>query len=1233
MAHNAVLTPKRHLSIRVPWQDNGWDAAICDRPHENAACLRLTRIAQDRDDEREQSVAGRRLDNVDEALWPPCTRERMGIMGGFEWVTHHEHPYKDSNPELYGHLQRTPLRHPPYSALALPFRWMLVKEMEGLAASYGIDVDPEREPQLGFKTSWVQEAENQKALLDAFFAHVRPLESLCFFYAKEVPFVEDRRRVLVGVGRVTHVGECIPYEESHPGPFSSVLWERCVQHSIRPGFADGFLLPYERLHKMQRDGKLEDASVCAALVAPERMLEFSYASEHVTADGAIEAILALRSSLQAIAPLLPGPWESCQSWLDERLGEMWRMRGPFPGLASALCAFGLEKGVLVAREIEAQLGENEDPWPLVDRALLSPKEFLSAESAASVSDLVSKTWGVLVPVRRSLLKLVSRLDVSPEEATNVYRVEKRRAAAVDVGDRAILENPYLLYECTRLTATPIALGTVDRALFPDRIVRDVHPLPGPSHVEAGNDARRVRARIVATLEERADDGHTVMPRDEVALAVASAAIDPPCPLQEDMLPAVESTFDGAVLVRALDDGRRLYQLQRFAAVNEIISRTVTRRLGGKRLDVAAHWRAVVDDHLGPMVDEHDERETDARNEKAAALEELASSRFSVLIGPAGTGKTTVVAMLSEQPVIAAGGVLFLAPTGKARVRMEQHAKSIKGFTIAQFLSRYGRYEGETGRYLIDGDPVDETAETVIVDEASMLTEEMLAAVFDALRSAKRMVLVGDPRQLPPIGAGRPFVDIVDHLASERLEGTFPRVDNGYAELTIRRRQVGGERRDLQLADWFAGVPLGPGADEVFNALAEAGNSGEVSLRRWDSAEELREKLLEVMAEELRPLGLQDTGDQVGFGETLGGSRYGDYVYFRTGAADHVEDWQVLSPVRAPAWGVNELNHLIHRNFRAGMLAFARSRTRSVAKPLGSEQIVYGDKVINPQNHPRDYWQQESRSGYVANGEIGVVIDPFRKRSSPGRRPRYLDVEFSSQPRARYRFFAGEFGEESSPALELAYVLTVHKAQGSEFGLVLLVLPNPCALLSRELLYTALTRQQRRVVILHQGEFDDVRRFSHASQSETARRLTNLFREPRPVVVSDRVYEASLIHVTSRGELVRSKSEVIIADRLAAHGVDYLYEKPLTIDGVTKLPDFTIEDAETGRSYYWEHCGMLRDPDYRARWEAKKRWYESVGILPLGEVEGERGTLIVTADGTDGSFSSQAIDELIRRTIG
>ena len=84
--------------------------------------------------------------------------------------------------------------------------------------------------------------------------------------------------------------------------------------------------------------------------------------------------------------------------------------------------------------------------------------------------------------------------------------------------------------------------------------------------------------------------------------------------------------------------------------------------------------------------------------------------------------------------------------------------------------------------------------------------------------------------------------------------------------------------------------------------------------------------------------------------------------------------------------------------------------------------------------------------------------------------------------------------------------------------------------------------------------------------------------------------------------------------------------------MTKYPDFTIEDDDTGVTYYWEHCGMLRDPSYRRRWELKQAWYRENKILPHQEGGGAKGTLIVTEDTPEGGISSQEILQVIRKII-
>lgn len=171
-----------------------------------------------------------------------------------------------------------------------------------------------------------------------------------------------------------------------------------------------------------------------------------------------------------------------------------------------------------------------------------------------------------------------------------------------------------------------------------------------------------------------------------------------------------------------------------------------------------------------------------------------------------------------------------------------------------------------------------------------------------------------------------------------------------------------------------------------------------------------------------------------------------------------------------------------------------------------------------------------------------------------------------------------------------------------------------------------------MIILHQGARSDLRKYSSDDRSETARRLTNLFEAPSPIAIDGRFFEENLIHRTSRGEMVRSKSEVIIADRLADLDVEYAYERPLTIEGVTKYPDFTIEDMESGRAFYWEHCGMLYVPSYRKRWEEKLAWYKAHAIAPHEDGGGENGTLVITSESLQGGISSQEIERIIRAVI-
>lgn len=1233
--------PLRHITLRVPWHDAAWNGSICQAPKLNGTCVKLPNIAANRRDYHEEQYAGRSLSDLAEELWPPCVAERGTFMSPFGFTKTIRHPYVESSKETHGHLRPTQIRLPAYSALAIPFLWMRKDNMESYREAHSLDLDINREPKLNFNDGWVQDLSNQQPLLDCFFGHVRPQESLCFFYMKHAPWVEETGRIIAGVGRVTAIAPGVEYEYERRGPLRAMPWERAVTHSIRPDMKDGFLLPYHAALKLAGEDPNFDPNNIVAFAPEDRIREFSFGSEHLTNDGAIAALMNCSEALHRTKQYLDGPWEQQIRWIDARLAEIWKLRGPCPGLGAALAAFGIKLGAFVAYALSQHLETNEDPWPLVEQMFADPYQVLPDNLANTIGSTLCKAWSRLSEERRSLLNLLSRFDISPEQAKMLYVADERNACNIQLSDRELIENPYLLYEATRFTEQPVSLWTVDRGAFPVSTVREKHPLATPSRIDTEIDQRRIRGLTIHALERAASAGNTLLPKSDVILQIRTMNLEPPCPVTEDTMTVAEDIFADTVEQMLMKDDRPAYQLSHLHQVGRLIEQTVLKRSRGRRHQLSIDWRACLDAELDKngAVGLLSDKEEQARQEKTVALQELAESRFSVLIGPAGTGKTTLLSVLCAQPQIAQGGVLLLAPTGKARVRMEAVAGNLKlqAYTIAQFLYRRDRYDGKAQRYHLSDRPSEQIADTVIVDECSMLTEEMLAALLESLKGVQRFILVGDHRQLPPIGPGRPFVDVVNHLKPENLDSLFPKVAPGYAELTVRRRQTEEIRPDIQLAEWFSGKALPPGEDELFSQLDQ--EDGDTLIQgphlrfvQWDTPEEFQEQLLKVLNEELELGGDTAIRD---FELKLGGTPHNGSVYFNAQAAKRAEAWQILSPVRGMAHGISDINRLIHKHFRRDTITSARRlRDRKIPKPMGAEEIVYGDKVINIANGARDYWDRKAernQSGYLANGEIGIAIGQFRtpKMMKP---PWQLKVEFSSQLGIPFEFVQKDFDSEDGVPLELAYALTVHKAQGSEFGLVLLVLPNPCRLLTREMLYTALTRQKDRVVVLHQGPLTDLRQYATDHYSDIARRLTNLFVAPEPIEINGRYLENRLIHKTTRGELVRSKSEVIIANLLHANDVDYVYEQKLRLGNQERLPDFTIEDADTGIIYYWEHCGMLHDLEYRKRWERKQALYRQHDILPFEEGGGSNGTLIVTRDSPQGAIDTAEINRIIKGVI-
>lgn len=1250
--------PTHHITIRVPWHDRAWNGSICQNPCANTSCMVLPRVGTGKKEEMEVACAGQSIQGFTDSDLPPCVDEHGTFMASFPVHKLKKHPYQFA--ETHNHFAATPFRFDAFAAAAIPFRWMLKENVEGsrfsktegLAQAWALGYDPAREPQMDKRIpdTWVQEGNNQRVMLDTFFSAVQPQESLVFFYAKRTPLSDSPRRVIVGVGRVTGVGQPVEYHyeggKRPKGAIPGYLWERSIAHSIRSDDQDnfdGFLLPYHQLLAHSEEDESLELERFVAFAPDEAFEQYSYGSELLYQDNAIASLLSIERALREIGTVIQGPWDGYRSWIDNELNRLWKLRGPYPGFGAALCAFGVERGNLLAWHLIAQLKEDEPrtAWDLFGDVLKTP-ETLPRYLQNCVGPTLARKWQLLDGGRKALLKLLSRFELSNDQAAFWYSAEKRHAGGQDFTDEDLRKNAYLMFEAD--TEFRIPFATVDRGLFGARDLEGQHELEPESRVAESTDPRRVRAMMVDRLvTAAAEEGHTILPEHWMIDRIRDMPIEPACKVDSDLLPLFDDDLS-PVVVLIKEECARYYQLSRYRDTKRCIAEEVIGRLEGVDRTDEFDWAALVNNAIGDSKSEEDwdELESAARSEKAAALRMIYQSRISVLMGAAGTGKSTLIKALCQIPGVTQGGVLLLAPTGKARVRLEQASDMRgQGKTIAQFLNSYQRYDGKVGRYFMNAEAARSAGQrTVVIDECSMLTEDQLAATLDALQGVDRLILVGDPKQLPPIGAGRPYVDICNRLRPANAEHLVPRVAKGFAELLVTRRQKAGEERiDLAFANLFSGDSLLASADEAWSF--DSGNSSKyMDVISWETPDQLNTVLRVALA---RELGLSSPDDTLGFEQSYGGSEHQGKVYFwprkigekEGGAAAKAETWQVLSPLRHSMVGADAINRQLQTHYRTFALELSATTGyhRRIPRPMGPGRLLWGDKVINVMNKSeRDTYPEVQRS-YVANGEIGVVTGCFRTRNMKSVFER-LEVEMATQPGVVFKYKEWEFGTEGSPPLELAYALTVHKTQGSEFGKTFIVIPRHCRLLTREMLYTALTRHNEKVILLVQGQLKDMFAFSLDSASETKRRMTNLFLTSRPTEVQlghrKLQLDDRLIYRTDRGELVRSKSEWIIADKLHAAGVAYAYEPELLLAGKERWPDFVISDERSGVTWYWEHLGRMDLQKYCDRWETKRLAYQAEGIVPFEEfVPGKSTGILVTTqeDGKTVDLSEQIASAL------
>ena len=405
-------------------------------------------------------------------------------------------------------------------------------------------------------------------------------------------------------------------------------------------------------------------------------------------------------------------------------------------------------------------------------------------------------------------------------------------------------------------------------------------------------------------------------------------------------------------------------------------------------------------------------------QQCGAVEALLRHRLVLLSGGPGTGKTsTVVQMLAAVWRLQPGLRLQLAaPTGKAAGRLGAAVAAGAGVLEPGLAERLQQLPCGTLHRLLEARadgagfrrgparPLD--LDLLVVDEVSMVDLPLMQALLAALPDSARLLLVGDPGQLPPVGPGavllelcRPGAITALGPAAVQLRTTY-RNDGAIAALAASLRS-GPRQGDQPLAGLRSQLQLLQPGDNVTWLEAPAGRPPADALARLRRHQQ---RLAELAAD----LGALDP-------------QAGSLTAAADALLSELERLMLLSPNRQGPWGVEG----VHR---------ALLRQALAAPPQG---WPLGTPVLNRRNLPEQG---------LANGDIGVLVE------GPGG--------------GRLVLFPG--GRLLHPArlagAEPALALTVHKSQGSQYGEVLLLLP-PGRLLDSRMVYTALTRARQRALLI------------------------------------------------------------------------------------------------------------------------------------------------------------------------
>lgn len=1162
-----------HLTARLAWHDSGWNGAICKQPECNTYCVGSRShpgdlIARQRDTDREIANAARPVALLHGTDLPPCIYSVNAF--GDDTIKGFSNP-----PAWMGeHATRTEWDIPPATVCVWPFEEVFSDAVKDSQGRYDNDARAKK--------------------VEEFIADIKADTSLIFYYANySNPFSEDDRPryVLLGISRVREIGPPLRY-----GP--NARWEIWARNVTSHYPEQGLRLPYHRYRRKPRD-------LARFVVFPETARVCKYGARRVTDDDAIGLLEQFDNAVEELRGIGDDSanWDQRKEWILGCITELWHRRGLYPGLPNVLRLLGATDAVKPV--IESINADNaQEVHSEVFAALDDGREAPLIGLAGRAAEKTFRQWRLRTDAERALLSsLLPRLDLDLDQMKRIVSTDDRErethglAFAVD----APLHNPYLICE-NYLGDEPddrISWSTIDRGVLPSLELGGT-----PYSRMEKDDARRLRALCVDEMDR--EPNHTFQASSNVLERVnqrlSTFSEWKSATFTEQYFDVDRKILDEALVFRSRahaegvkGDGDRWLYLRSVHEDEREVESALAKLAGRPDIRLARpftrrQWLDNISDPKSNLLANAPERYRTAVEGQADACLSVFRRPLAIVTGEAGTGKTTAICaiILAVRATEGEGApITVMAPTGKASDRLrtklqEREIERVETSTVHSYLAKQGwlnknlTYRRRGGRRNGQG--------TIIVDEASMLDLGLMATFVRAIdwRAVRRLVLVGDSNQLPPIGRGRVFADTIAWLSNRsplgvaRLEHNLRQLENEIA---------GNGTAILRLAKLFiaqrantCGQATSPAAEELLTKVHGSGDvDTDLHVVYWDDAQQLAAQLVETIEKEM----IVRTGE----------SRDPDkpYKLWRSATEWKPDRYQVLTPHRGEMHGVEALNSAVQKRVSA-------TAVRAYGTLSG---ITLSDKVIQVRNRTRSnpiwgYDMDAKRRAPIEiyNGQIGFV---YRYRADRERRYNLnrFSVRFAHRENWRVDYKGRGEVEEN---LELAYAVSIHKAQGSEFDHTYIIIPkNSGRPLSPELLYTALTRATRHCTLLIERDVATLLSARRPENSQIGQVNSSLF-DGTFHAVSDALlrrsdwYSEGRIHEAITGDMVRSKSELVIANLLAERDISFQYEVPLIApDGTMYLPDFSI--VHQGEKWFWEHWGMMSDKEYRKHRELKLAWYD------------------------------------------